>query len=540
MMEKTIKINLGGILFLIDEEAYHLLRDYLKAIDNRFKNVPGGIETVEDIESRIAEIFQSHKGLSGIISRENVEAMISIIGKPGDFDQPENQQEPRISTHYRRRLYRNQDDSIISGVCGGIGAYLNMDPVWIRIIFILFSFGFGIGFFVYVALWIALPKAITDIQKRELYGDYYNYSSYRSDASLKTNTEFSPDYLQREDSVSRVGGAFNEVFRAIGKFFFIFFRIVMILIGVTFVIAGFTTIIAFIMVFFFRYPGFISMGSLNNNLFYLPDFLGHIVSPAITPWIMILTFIAIALPLFALVYWGTKMIFWFRAKDGIISLIFLIIWVMSLTSLAIILFNEGVSFSETGRASSQVILENRPDTLYIITDKKVKDLPFRKEFSLPDDDYTVFLVDSSDQLFIRARLRLNIAEDNLVKVEIRKRSSGRLRTDAVRKAESLIYQYRISNDTLYLDEYFTIPSGNKWSGDDLSVNLYLPANTILYFDNTSENLFHERIIIGKVEDNIVTDSKFDYDTEPWELGNKYWIISDDGLKATERAPVKNK
>jgi phage shock protein PspC (stress-responsive transcriptional regulator) len=540
MMEKTIKINLGGILFQIDEEAYHLLRDYLKAIDNRFKNVPGGIETVEDIESRIAEIFQSQKGLSGIISRENVETMISIIGKPEDFDQPENQQEPRTSTHYRRRLYRNPEDSIISGVCGGIGAYLNMDPVWIRIIFILFSFGFGIGFFVYVALWIALPKAITDIQKRELYGDYYNYSSYRSDGSLKTNTDFSPNYSQREDSVSRVGGAFNEVFRAIGKFFFIFFRIVMILIGVTFVIAGFTTIIAFIMVFFFRYPGFISMGSLNNNLFYLPDFLGHIVSPAITPWIMILTFIAVALPLFALVYWGIKMIFWFRAKDGIISLIFLIIWVMSLTSLAIILFNEGVSFSETGRASSQVILENRPDTLYIITDKKVKDLPFRKEFSLPDDDYTVFLVDSSDQLFIRARLRLNIAEDNLVKVEIRKRSSGRTRTDAVRKAESLIYQYRISNDTLYLDDYFTIPSGNKWSGDDLSVNLYLPANTILYFDNTSENLFHERIIIGKVEDNMVLDSNFDYDTEPWELGNKYWIISEDGLKATERAPVKNK
>ena len=539
-MEKTIKINLAGILFQIDEEAYHLLRDYLKALENRFKNVSGGIETVEDIESRIAEIFQSRKGLSGIISRENVEAMINIIGKPEDFEQPENQQEPRLSTHHRRRLYKNPDDSIIGGVCGGIGAYLNIDPVWIRIIFILFAVCFGIGFFVYVALWIALPKAVSDIQKRELYGDYYNYTSYRSDRSQKTNTDFSPNYSLREDSISSVGGAFNEVFRAIGKFFFIFFRIILILLGVAFVIAGFTTIIAFIMVFFFRYPGFISMGSLNTNLFYLPDFLGYIVSPSITPWIMILTFIAVALPLFALIYWGIKMIFWFRAKDGILSLIFLVIWVMSLTSLAIILFNEGISFSETGRASSQVILENRPDTLYIITGKKVKDLPFRKEFSLPHEDYAVFLVDSKDQLFIRTQLRLNITEDKLAKVEIRKRSSGRTRLEAVRKAESLIYHYRISNDTLYLDEYFTIPSGSKWSGDDISVNLYLPANTILHFDSSSENLFHERIIIGKVENNNVIDSKFDYDTEPWELGNKYWIISEDGLRETEKTSAKQK
>ena len=64
MMDKTIKINLGGILFQIDEEAYKILRDYLQAINNRLKNIPGGSETIEDIESRIAEIFQSQGGLA--------------------------------------------------------------------------------------------------------------------------------------------------------------------------------------------------------------------------------------------------------------------------------------------------------------------------------------------------------------------------------------------------------------------------------------------------------------------------------------------
>ena len=66
-MDKTININLGGILFQIDEEAFRKLRDYLQSINNRFGNSQGGNETIEDIELRIAEIFQSQKGLAGVI-----------------------------------------------------------------------------------------------------------------------------------------------------------------------------------------------------------------------------------------------------------------------------------------------------------------------------------------------------------------------------------------------------------------------------------------------------------------------------------------
>ena len=96
-MDKTININIAGILFQIDEDAYGILRDYLQAINNRFKNVPGGVETVGDIESRIAEIFESQKGTAGTISVTNVEAMISIIGKPEDFDN--NDAEPEYHSY---------------------------------------------------------------------------------------------------------------------------------------------------------------------------------------------------------------------------------------------------------------------------------------------------------------------------------------------------------------------------------------------------------------------------------------------------------
>ena len=527
-MDKTLKINLAGVLFQIDEDAYYVLRDYLQDVNRRFNNAPGGNETIEDIESRIAEIFQSQQSPAGVISKSNVEAMIQIIGIPGDFGPPESHSEPRFTGTIRRHLYRDPYDSIIGGVCGGIGAYLNTDPVWIRISFILFTCFFGIGFFVYIALWIALPKADSDTQKRELYGDnYYNRNN-------------SNDNLRKDGTTARVGGAFNEVFRAIGKFFFIVFRIFMIFLGVTFVVTGFVSILAFIMVVFFRYPGFISMGSFDSNLFFIPDFLNCVVHPAVIPWILGLSLVAVTLPLIALVYWGIKMIFWFRAKDGIISLVLLVIWVLSIASLSIILFNEGVSFSQTGKASSQDILQTKRDTLYIVTDKKVKDLPVKKEFSLPDNHYSMFLSEPNDQLSIRSRLRLIVTNKKLIRVEIKKQASGRTRIEAMEKARSLIYNYRISNDTLFIDEFFNIPSVRKWSADELSVNLYLPEKTVLHFDSGCENMFTDRISIGREEDNMITDSHFDFDTEPWQLGNKYWVISEDGLKEADKQLTKLK
>jgi phage shock protein PspC (stress-responsive transcriptional regulator) len=538
-MDKTIKINLAGMLFQIDEAAYHILRDYLQAIDRHFHNVTGGNETIEDIESRIAEIFRTQQNIAGTISIENVEAMISIIGNPEDFDHPGSHQETGETEPARRRLYRNPDEAIIGGVCGGIGSYANMDPVWVRMAFILTTLFFGAGIFVYLALWIALPGAYSDSRKRELYGSNYRYRNVYPREMQKAGSGSNSYQTQGEDTVSRVGGAFNEVFRALGKFFFIFFRIIMIIIGISFVLAGFSALLVFVIGFFFKYPN-LPMGSLNENLFYFPDLLNCVVNPSLTPWIVVFTILAVVLPLAALIYWGIKMIFWFRVNDGIISLVFLVIWVLSISALTILLFNEGVSFSQEGRSTSQEIFMNPPDTLHIITGKKAKELDIKKEISLPDNYYTLFIGNPDEELSVRAKLHLIITNEKAAKAEIRKKSFGRTRFDAVNKAESLVYGCRISRDSLTLDEYFTIPSGRKWSGDELIVNLFLHEKTILHFDRSSEYLLTDRLHITKVSKDGETETNLYFSPEPWQLGGKFWILTGEGLKETERAKPKQR
>jgi hypothetical protein len=229
------------------------------------------------------------------------------------------------------------------------------------------------------------------------------------------------------------------------------------------------------------------------------------------------------MPLLALIYWGVKMIFWFKAKDGIITLVGLVIWVISVAALSILLFNEGISFAETARTVSQDVLPESPDHLYIICDHKVSDLHYDKEISLPDEDYNVYFIDENKGLYISTSLTVNNSEDNSLRINVRKRSAGRSKIDAMKKAEGLLYNYKISGDTLFLDEYFTIPEGSKWTCDNVGVNLYIPEGTVVHFDETTENMFYQY-------NDYDYDS--DYDFKDVKKGIHAWIMTENGLRTT--------
>jgi phage shock protein PspC (stress-responsive transcriptional regulator) len=524
MMDKTIKINIAGTLFQIDEKAYQILRDYLQAINNRFRNIQGGHETIEDIESRIAEIFESNKGLAGVISTENVEAMISIIGKPEDFDHNEPEIETPFVPSTKRRMYRNPDDSVISGLCGGLGAYLNTDPVLFRILFVIITF-FGVGVLAYIILWIAIPSARTEMQKREMYGNAYN-SSRSGSGQFDRNSSGS-------GSNPGIGNAINEIFRAVGRVFYIALRIFLIIMGILLVITGFLAILSFLMIFVFKFPGALSAEGCNMNMNNLPDFLNYVVNPSFTPWILGLAFVVFILPILALIYWGVKMIFWFKANDGVFSLAGLVLWVMALAALAVIMFQDGISFSETGKSSSQSILSHPTDTLYIKTTSRISDLKHNKEFSLSlnNDEYSAFINDEKKELYFRPCLKIISSDDNITTVKVRKRSSGINQIEAVKRTEELVYNYSFNGDTLLLDEYFTIPSGRKWAADNIGINLYLPEGTIIKFDSPAGHLLFSH--------NNFADEE-NYESAGSEKNNWFWIMSENGLKPAVSINSKSK
>ena len=133
------------------------------------KNCP---EIIADIESRIAEIFQEKK--ISIITIAQVDDVIAIMGKPEDYGDGEHDEKitkPLVKEKRTRKIFRHPDDKILGGVCGGLGAYFNVDPVLFRLGFLLTMFIGGFGFFVYLILWVIAPLADRASDHLEMHGE---------------------------------------------------------------------------------------------------------------------------------------------------------------------------------------------------------------------------------------------------------------------------------------------------------------------------------------------------------------------------------
>jgi phage shock protein PspC (stress-responsive transcriptional regulator) len=171
-MKITENINLGGLIFTIDEDALLKLQNYLNSIERYFGAKEERDEILTDIEARIAELFQSQLNKTKeVVSLADVDQIIEVLGLPEDFlSDGSNKNE---STNYFQstssgRLFRDPDNQIIGGVCSGLGHYFNADPVIIRVLFVILTFFAAGGILLYIVLWVVLPPAINFSDKIEM------------------------------------------------------------------------------------------------------------------------------------------------------------------------------------------------------------------------------------------------------------------------------------------------------------------------------------------------------------------------------------
>lgn len=192
-MKKTLSINIAGIVFHIEEDAFATLDAYLKSIHAYFKNFEGAKDIVDDIEARIAEKFWNIRETekTEAITQAHVDALIASLGTVADFKEIEDEDVKWEQSHdfsgnsgekkiFRRDLTNKQ----IGGVASGVANYFEIDPIWVRLILIVGFFGLfpflyaaNLVFWAYVACWIAIPGEInagTGKSYRKFYRDPAN------------------------------------------------------------------------------------------------------------------------------------------------------------------------------------------------------------------------------------------------------------------------------------------------------------------------------------------------------------------------------
>jgi phage shock protein PspC (stress-responsive transcriptional regulator) len=195
-MNKVININFQGRILPIEEQAYEILKQYIESLRIYFANEEGRDEIINDIECRIAELCEDRlKKGTVCIAASDIDLIITSIGRPADFEAQDGFEQSTTATahnsndgrqqntyqntsgnnnsnFYRdgnrpKRLYRDEQNKVLGGVCSGIANYFVIEPWIVRI---LWFFLIGINILAYLILWIAVPstsiKEVGGVRKR--------------------------------------------------------------------------------------------------------------------------------------------------------------------------------------------------------------------------------------------------------------------------------------------------------------------------------------------------------------------------------------
>jgi len=175
-MKKVIDISLTGVLFHLEEDAYDDLKKYLKAIRKSLTEMEDTDEIMHEIEARIAELLLEKQNFpEQVINKQNIIDVITIMGKPEDYNVREEKTVIYKNTKKKKSLFRDVDRSVLGGVAAGLAHYLGMNIIIVRLIFIILLFASsGTMILVYLILWIVIPKAKTASDKLKMRGEDVN------------------------------------------------------------------------------------------------------------------------------------------------------------------------------------------------------------------------------------------------------------------------------------------------------------------------------------------------------------------------------
>lgn len=520
-MKKTFTINISGTIFHIEEDAYEVLQKYLVNLKNHFGNDEEGKEIVADIEARIAEIFtEKSSDEKKVVTLEWVNDVIAMMGTPEDFaDEEAEAEEPytySAEAKRKRRLYRDPDHRVFGGVCGGLGAYFNMDPVVLRIIFaVLFFITSGAALLAYLILWIAVPKAVTTAQRLEMRGQEATVKNIEKSIREEVNEvkesykkfKESDTYSKGKKSMEGAGDVVYNVFKVILKVF-------VVIVGVVLIISGFFGILGLVSSMVIGQSFVDGWPILWGPEIHVPGFFNHFVEPGTVTFGLIAIGLLAGIPLLAMLYIGTKLVFRYKSNNTVIGLTMVGVWLIALVALITVSATQVGNYkSRSSMTTSQTISCDSCQTLYLkLAEDKYKDYA---EMDWEIENFKVVVVNGDEVMLGQPRLDIEKSGTDDFSVLIKKSSRGRTRENAREAAQEVIYNYQVNDSTLYFDPYFVLDENGKWRDQQVDITVKVPEGKAIYLGDKMVKIIHDIENVSNTWDG--------------DMVGKYWEMMPDGL-----------
>ena len=499
-MKRVETIHINGIVFSIEDDAFGKLGAYLDTLSNYFEQEQGGREIIADIEARISELFIERNGnAKQVITLTDVTKVIETLGSPEDIAgtdpdfETENIPPPRPAHQplkSSRRLYRDPDRRYLGGVCAGLSAWLGINPVFLRLVFVflvllpfprfIFNvYGFhGHGFpcffvLLYCVLWIIIPKAKTTAQKLGMRGEPVNISNIEKNI----RESFSDPTLKHS-----FRNFLNEFGEFLGKFFSVFGRIIGILLGLCLFCWGIGFAIMLIAMLFMQdivFNHLVEWDFLSFN-----ELFSHIISPTAYSILLFCAFLIAVLLIFALLYWGVKLMVGSRVRHRLLHVMLIVLWITAMVTVIAVCIAQAKNFAWRNDQIVETQQIKKSDTLYLALSPS--------KLQLSNNPIDIYFDKNTRCFYGKPNLHVRKSDDGQAQLKINRWSHGESKRTAGQYAENIVYQIELRDSLLIFDAFFTVTPQDKWKFQTLNLELYIPERTVIVADDALCRNFHWR------------------------------------------------
>jgi len=518
-MKKTETINLGGVIFHIDDDAFRQLQNYIASIKQHFADTEAADEIAADIESRIAELLQE-KHVS-IVTLQQLDEITAIMGQPEDYVDEEADPAPNSTgipseKRLKKRLYRYQEDKIIAGVASGLGIYFDVDPLLFRIIFFLTLFVGGFGLWSYLILWLLVPKADSASDYLKMKGEPITaetigkaFTDKVESSASEPNGNFLKSLILGIGNVIRL--IFEWTFKLLAKLIYLIkplLGFLLLVIGLAITIGTTVLVLAFC-----------GKLGIHHDMMVEINTLSSVIVNSLLPEILVYTsfILLIGIPVYQLIYLGLRLIFGLAKQPGIIVGLLTSCWILAVISSIVFTISGATQFSDRGQHVETIALEAVHSDTLRVTLNEHPDFYWdegRVRFRKADDRMHTML--SAVELDIRQ------SPDSDYHLQVVKEARANDYVDAKQFARHIDYQFDITGNSLLFDQYLSFTDEESYHFQEVRLVLQIPVGKTVFLD---ESLYY--FIDDMNVDGIrMSPSRL---SRSHQLVGRSWLMAKDGL-----------
>lgn len=496
-MKKTINIHIGGMPFIIDEEAYTILHGYIEKLKSRFSNENERNEIITDIEARIAEVFAKRLDKTRqVVNEEDVACIIEQLGKPEDIAGEEMQNEKTnqpstkgsntsYTSHQQytqpgvKKLFRDGENKVAGGVISGLCQYFGIaDPIWARIIFVLFLFvSFGTPVFVYLVFWLVIPEAVTTADKLQMKGEPVTLENIEKEVRDTVNR--ATDAFNRPINDSNLLGKLGTVILMVTKGFL---KVIsaFVFLGCLLALILFLSTMFGISFFGMKDLASITELVLDSRATFFVGFIG--------------LFLTVGIPIFLIMYACGRFLSSSRVplnRNYIFPV--LILWAIGVAMFSYVEYKVGRNFNVTEtRREHATLIQPTTDTLTISSYRDTTNLQFDIDHNVDEEDVVGiilnkdFLKTENGYIVGESDVELAASQDSFFHLEKIVSASGRNKMDANKTIDMVNVNHKQEGNLLSLNAWVEIFKNAKFRKQSQKNKVYIPEGKFVRIDNKNQ------------------------------------------------------